>query len=355
MHAQFAKWYAAVDLANDPPTLEKRWKAANAVAKDATWGDVDTLVRTAFGLRAGKSDQTKRIRTILNKADDSFDVAGNDREYQLLCGAALVAQFDLATPIARASALAVTTTAFGGTRKEAVPIDLVGYAEEAITKQSEIVRDRKARHVLPDPPKLDFKDAVAKAKEGSWESVGAAFGLAADVVSKAFGTFITKSQTTVDGLTSQLAMQDEELEMLWWLVGNRSWDLECAFDSVPKQAAPFVLAAELAKLTRSIPGPTAVTSLLSRAGIGDDQTTVPTVINAAPSEWLRTLTEGRQPSPAIHPVHFGVDRRNETDETKEWVGGWAATAQVDAERRFTSIDIAKQAYRERLLLLLVKD
>lgn len=355
MHPHFGQWYSAVDLASDPPLLERRWKAVTRVAKDATWADVDTLVRLVFGLRPSKNDQTPRIRKLLSKGDDSFEQSGNDREVQILSAASLVALFDAASAVSRGAALAVATTSMFGSRKEDVPIDLVGYAEEAIAKQSEAMRERKAAHTLPDAPKIDFKEAVAKSKEGNWDHVASAFGLAADAITKPLAAFVSGAQATINALHAQVAMQDEELEMLWWLVGDRSWDLGCKFAEVSKQSAPLIFAAELAKLTKHLPGPTAVSALLTRAGLADDEVTVPMVVNAAPAGWLQGLMEGRQPSAALHPIHFAVDKRIETGESQAWIASWAASAQVDGERRISSLDVARQVYRERLLLLLVKE
>src|SRR5207237_25124 len=105
-------------------------------------------------------------------------------------------------------------------------------------------RVRKDEHALPAAPKIDLTAAGAKAKEGG-ESLGVAFTTAAEVISTAWLDYAKKAQATLDGVSAQLKAQDEELEMLWWLIGSRSTSLDCAFSDISPTAAPFILATEL--------------------------------------------------------------------------------------------------------------
>ncbi len=356
MHPDFDQWYATLDLTDDEDLLRKRWEAVSTVSSEANWDDVDTLIRTSYGLRPSQQDKRPRVRTLLKKGDDTFADSGNEREFQILAGASLVALFEADSTIGRAAAMAVMTTSAEGGRTPAVPIDILGYAAAAISKQAEGVRNRKAAQPPVAVPRVDFKASAEKLKEGfTLEVASNAFLLAGEAANKAIRSLHGAFQTSMNGLQAQLVAQDEELDMLWWLVGGKSWRLGCDFKDVRGESAPFVLAAELGQLTRQLPGPNSVPALLARAGIGTQEYTIPTVVNAVSEDQKELLAEGRRPSAVMHPLHFAVDKRLETGEPRAWIASWAATSQLDAERRFRAIDIARQIYREHILLTLMKE
>ena len=224
MHPEFARWYHAAELARDEAILQGRWNAVATVAKSASWADVETLIRTVFGVRQSRPEGPTRVRDLLAGADASFEAEGNQREFQLLSAASLVAMFDAATLIGRAAAVAVSTASAAGTRKPIVPIDVNGYAKGAIVKQAESARDRKGVPKLADVAPIDFSAAGTKAKEGG-ENLATAYGLAAGTTTAALKALTQTVQVAINSLHRQLQLQDEELNMMWWLVGGRSWDL----------------------------------------------------------------------------------------------------------------------------------
>jgi hypothetical protein len=61
-------------------------------------------------------------------------------------------------------------------------------------------------------------------------------------------------------------VQDEELNVLWWLHGGHSELAKVPFGELPVAQRPLVLAAELSDLSTILPGPPSLAALLSRAG-----------------------------------------------------------------------------------------
>jgi GTPase-associated system-like protein len=359
MHPDFSRWYREVELSSDPAVHQRRSTAVAALADAAKLPDVELLIRVAYRLREPKPDARQRVIKLLVQADDTFEPTGNDREFEVLAGATLAALFGKPSRIGATAGLAVSTASLLGTRKSHTPMDLAKLAEQALVQHAESARDREPLPKLIDPKKelkLDIATAQAKAREAhSPEHVALSLGLVTDSVTATLKSLVGKFQGAIDTLHQQLQLQDEELNMLWWLVGGKSWDLKCNFGEVPKSAAVLVLAAELAKLTRALPGPNSVGALLARAGVDSAPLTIPKVVNAAPPAWSEPCLSGMKVSSVLHPVHFAMERRAETGEDTDWIAGWAAATGVDANSALSGSDLAMQFYRERLLALLAKD
>lgn len=280
---------------------------------------------------------------------------GNDRELQVLAGASLAALMNKGDSTGAEAALAVTTTSLAGVRKPDLPMDLHVLAEGAIDQISETNRKRPnlASHTSTDAPKVDFEKAAAKVKaEPNAEGFSQAFALAAEATRPVFVEMARRQANAVRAMDHFLRVQDEELQMLWWLTGQRSFDLDCTLNAVPSEVQPLVFAKELADSTEFLPGPASVKALLSRAGLKDrKKIALSTAINTADASWLQKFMPEGEPSPVSTPIHFGIKRQIETGAGDAWVAGWAAAVGVAANFAVSSLTLGLLFYRERLLLL----
>ncbi|MDE0166780.1 MAG: GTPase-associated system all-helical protein GASH [Bryobacterales bacterium] len=354
IHKDFDRWYGEVELRDDQGLKEARWKGVLSVVGDANRDDVEALIRLVFRTRQKAAPETlQKIRQAFKNADDAFDMQDNDRELEVLAGICLVVLMEDGKDIGAAAALAVTTAALGGARKLNVPMDLCALAESAI---DHIAEENRKRPDLEDyspsePPKLDFKKAAAKVRETpDWNSVALAFNIAAGDVRTAMKTMTLEQADAVWAVNQFMSIQDEELQMLWWLIGQRSWDYNCSFSDVEYEARPLVFAKELADSTEFLPGPPSVKALLSRAGLEEkNSATISVVINAANQEWLEKLVGEQNPSPVSSPLHFAIQRQCETGAGDAWIAGWAAATCVNSEHSVTPLLLGELFYRERLL------
>jgi hypothetical protein len=357
MHDEFPRWMHELDLGTRGDSLERRWAGVASIVAEFTPGDVEALVRLSFRTRAlAATTPVQKFRAAFRKTDPEFEVHGNDRELEVLAGACLVALFAQETPTSSVAALAITTAAAGGARKPKLPMDLVGLAEAAILDLTESNSQRPdlLQHMPTEAPKVDFRAAATKVEQQfDAASVVAAFQLAAKATSDALATTACRQAAAVRAINTYSKHQDEELQMLWWLVGERSWDFNCAFDAVPADVQPLVFAKELATLTEFLPGPAAVKALLSRAGLRERRTlALKDAVNGTDQTWLGKLVENDDPSPVTQPIHFAIKRQLETGAGAAWVSGWAATTGIKADHALTPLALGHLFYRERLLRLL---
>lgn len=356
MHPHFPRWHEAIGLGSDQERRMARWAGVSTVAEDETSTNIEALLRLAFKTRqSAESAALTKIREAFKAADAGFDMKGNDREMQVLAGAALSQLMSRGGLAGAEAALGVTTAALAGARKPDLPLDLAILAEDAIDTIAEANRTRPKlkSHATTDAPKFDFEKAAAKVRETpNWEGVAEAFGLAADATRGALAIMARRQANAVNALDSFIRIQDEELQMLWWLIGQRCEDLDCAFDAVPAEAQALVFAKELADHTEVSPGPSSIRGLLSRAGLKERRKiALSAAIGAADPAWLQDLVPETEPSPVSTPIHYGIKRQLEIGAGDAWVAGWAAAVGVPVSFALSPLSLGQLFYRERLLVL----
>ena len=334
MHEHFANWHSFVSLGDDRPRLQTRWEGVSSVVKDADRNTVEGLLRLAYRSRQGpERGVLQAIRQAFKAADGAFEMSGNDRELQVLAGACLAVLMESEQDIGPIAALSATTAGLNGARNPDLPMKLGAIGE------TEIVRWGETRRERPDlTTHFASEQVVSELMENqSWESVGEAF----ELVGSAF-----------EAVDDFLRVQDEELQILWWLTGQHSSAYNCAFDAIPAQALPLVLATELADKTTVVPGPPSVEGILSRAGLKRRRKIrIAAAVNAADSKWLEGVIGEFDPSPVSTPLHEAIRRQLETGPGDAWVAGWAASTGVEATYALSGLTLGNLFYRERLLLL----
>jgi hypothetical protein len=353
MHKDFARWYAAVSVEDNQARRDARWAAVTTITASADHKVVETLLRLACRSRqVPPVAAVQALRDAFKAADDTFEMKGNDRELQVLAAASLAVLMDTNRNTGARAALAATTAGLHGALKPDLPMDLAALGEAAIVRLGEANRVRPAMQG-GDMPAFDFGQAAKKMKEvQSWEGAAQAFTLVGDAIGAATKNLAERQANMVRAFSRFFQVQDEELQMLWWLVGQRSFDYDCSFEDVPVQAQSLVFASELAKQTKFLPGPPSITGLLSRAGLKERKMVpITRAVNTAKAEWLRGVLGEREVSPVATPLHEAIKRQLETGAGDAWIAGWAASTGVNNNHELSALTLGNLFYRERLLRL----
>src|SRR4051794_22593283 len=112
MREEFPRWYRAVDVSENRQRLDDRWKGVSSLVQATDPTNVESmlglLLRTKS--RPDAASMTS-LRKHFKEVDDLFEMSGNDRELEILCGAALATILD-GTGDAAAQAALATTVAF---------------------------------------------------------------------------------------------------------------------------------------------------------------------------------------------------------------------------------------------------
>jgi hypothetical protein len=260
-------------------------------------GDVAALLET---VRIFRQLPEKTSREVFHEAfrtqDATFAQRDNAHEQQVLAGAALVhcvgawkkpnQEESLQTAM-----LAATAVEASSLRAADVNKTLDEQAGAIRASLHTIAREHRRRKaivttLLSSEEESAFKNTIAS-------DVGDHNQLRASL-EKAFQTLllaVNRAESTLDAAAHGLRCADEEANILWWVTGDSSRDLDKPWSAL-KDAAPLIAAWELADLTDVALGPQDAAALLERAlpeakGTRAKEQALHVYVNAVPDEWAK--------------------------------------------------------------------
>lgn len=354
MTADFARWYAEAFM-DEGAKRDLRWKGVVDVTAKAGHLTAEVLTRLAFQTpvpAAGRKTENlsatyNKVVATLSGGDAAFDPSRSTRELQILASSALV-RLVATHPDA---ALIVTTASFGGHRKPDLPMDLGGLGEKALVALS----GRKHARTNIDElklaaPKVDFSIAAEALQSMDPTQWKAQIDLLRDATAVAIEHVVTGQNRVVELLQRQISLDEEELQMLWWLQGGYSRLLDKPFPELEAAIRPLALAHELSTLTVVSPGPASIRAMLSRSGIGGERLKVEEVVNAADLEWAKSVSNSTLVSPVTTPIHFALEQRAELGSNDTWQAGWSGLTGLSADVALPAVKLAELFYREYLFI-----
>ena len=354
MTDEFSRWYRLVSISANRDLLDARWRGVVDLVANADAKSIETMLAIALRTKQRpRAADLAALRGPFKVADDLFDMEGNDRELEILSATALATLFKYDHDTSARAALATTTASCLGIWTADFPLDLATAAESAIWRISE------GRRTRPDLSKSSIErvsqigldqDSINNIKQTfGADTVTVALAMLAKKAEAASNELLTSIDSAVRSMNTFTAIQDEELQMLWWLFGGRSKKMDCPFSRIPDEAQPMVLAAELADATEFLPGIASAKPFLSRAGLKEfKRYSIPAAVNACNRGLLAAFIDGIDPSPVTQPLHFAIKRRLEIDDGTSWVAGWSGMTGVDSDHALPGIELGNLFYRERL-------
>jgi hypothetical protein len=183
MHPDFPRWYREVSVEENRDRIAHRWTGVSKLVADMNLNDAEALLRLVYRAKLRPTaDSMARIRKFFKDADDLFDMQGNDREIEVLAGAALAVLLESDADTVAEIALAITTTVLEGTRVAQLPMDLDALAETSIARIAESQRTRPIR------TKLTLKRSKDALAQFDAAGVSSAFDRAAEAINSAFAS-----------------------------------------------------------------------------------------------------------------------------------------------------------------------
>lgn len=348
MQDQFSSWYASMSFQQDAAFTEKRWTAIKGHVKGVTKTGLTLLARLAFRL---KPQMGSPEVAALRQAFAGDAAQPGDDELIMLSASALAAAMDSdADDMAALAATLVSSMSCGGLRELKQQMDLVGMADNVLHQLSETARRRpsleQAKLVAPTVDKND-EALVQAVNSGELLNVAQALAVATN---KAISAMARRQREFEAAVQKYVNIQDEELDILWWLEGGHSFDLSLDFSKVTAEHLPLAIARELGNLTKVLPGPPALSSLLSRTGLLDAPLqSIPDAVQGMPLDWLNKAVDGLPNdgiSALVTPILFAIQRRHEVHGNDDWIAVWATTTGLPREPVLSPIQFAAAAYRE---------
>lgn len=352
MRDEFPRWYRAVDLGDNREKLDARWKGVSSLARAADRAMVETILAVVLKTRSRPDAQAiAALRSHFKAADDLFEMSNNDRELEVLSAAALATVLDGIEDVAAWAALSTSTALFAGARAADFPYDFGGASEATIARISEGRRTRPRLPWLGQVGRFAVDaDTIEKLKQAiNHDTVVAAVNVVAAQANTVARDMAGKTNAALQAMEYYAAIQDEELQLLWWLFGGRSKMLDRPLADVPADAQAIVFASEVADATEFMPGPESVKPILSRAGLKERRKTgVAAAINAVDAELLSEIVRDIVPAPVVRPLHFAIQRKLEAGDDTSWIANWSAVTGIDADAALPGIELGNLFYRERL-------
>ena len=354
MDADFARWYTE-SFMDEGAKRDLRWKGIVDVANKAGHLTAEVLTRLAFKTPVPASgrksenlaDSYNKLIPMISGGDAGFDPVQSARELQVLAAAALV-RLVATLPDA---ALIVTTASFSGNRTPDLPMDLVGAAEKGLVSLSARKHVRIGIEELNlAAPKVDFTvapEAMQSMDPTQWK---AQFNKLHDATTASIERVVAGQNRVVEALHKQISLDEEELQMLWWLLGGFSRHSDMLFANIELKVRPLALAHEVGEMTAVAPGPASVRAMLARAGVGTEELTIGDAVNAVDIEWAKSVSEPSLVSPATTPIHFALEQRAELGSNDTWQSGWAGLTGLSPDVSLPALKLAELFYREHLFL-----
>lgn len=354
MTADFARWYTETFM-DEGKTRLSRWKGVVDTAENADHITVEILVRYAFATVApadgGKNEifakgHSEFLATI-SGSSSPMDPATSRRELQVLAAAVLMRLFSTLPD----AAITVLNASSVGSRTTDLPMDLVGLAKRAL------VDFAKTKHRRPDVkefkvevPKVEFEvspDALTNMQPNIWKNE---LERLRDVAQTTARMIVEQQNRVSELLVRQVSLGEEELQMLWWLIGSHSNLTGTPFNEVAAASRPLVFGYELGLLTNVSPGPASIRSLLYRTGLSNEVLKIKDAANSADVNWIKEITSSRRVSPVTTPLHFALEKRVEVGSDDAWLPLWASMTGLPTEASMSEVELSELFYREYLFL-----
>jgi GTPase-associated system helical domain len=327
MEKYLSTWYRSAGIATEKIPLPKRAEAINAfeVARD----DVASLTQLFFKLAPSDPSFEEKFRTAINEKDSNFGMTGDDNELVVLAGATLVDVIEQGErSLSDLAILCVVSASAQNLRGAATVVEI----PELIVKH---LGKRSAKRDVAD----DSSEVAALAKKL------ADLGEPYDTLGREF-----------QKLQLLFPIVDEESNMLWWVFGETSRDLDKRWDDMSLEEVCLISPTELAALTKVLPGPVAARAFLDRAvRSGRDSlkdVSIADVVNKTPKDW-RDEHYGK-PIPnelkGILPLCEAVRFSIEAGDNDGWRQMFKSSLRVSAKSKLAPDRMAYQIFLERLTM-----
>jgi hypothetical protein len=360
MHRNFGEWYQQVSIPCTDESLNKRWAGVESWVPTIR-DDVGALLETVRIFR-GLPEKTSRepFLEAFRKQDATFAQRNNAHEQRVLAGAALVHcvgtrnKADLAGSL-QAAVLAATALEASGLRDADVNKTLDEQVCEVRAALQAIAQEQRRRRpfetiLLSSEEQDEFRKLIAT-NVSDHNQLRASFEKAFQTVLKA----VNRSESALKAAAHGLRCADEETNILWWLAGGSSKDLDKPWSAL-KDAAPLIAGWELADLTDVTLGPQGAAALLERAlaetkGTKNKEQPLHVYVNALPEEWARArVAKFSAQELDLAPLSLALSKRVEGNSTAWQAFFESVSGGVKAGTSLAPERVARLAYIEAMFL-----
>lgn len=358
MHKFFADWYRLAKLQTTSEELGRRWQGIENLVKSADYRAGLELVRIFYGRPLKQSTSLDNVHNVFKEADQTFPIRDNELELRVLVGAAIVFLLEQ-EPHKKTDAVALATlcTYCQNLRSEILLPDVVEYAKDYVINEAVRVRalgtPRMAK-VTGDEIRTSVNELKAACTGTNLANIAGSITPPFEAIIKVLNHLSKVANEGMKILTDNLKIQQEETDMLWWVFGEHSRDLNKRMSEVPFPSACLAAGKELADLTVLTPGPRTAVAILDKMLHTSfprmkKTTTISEAVNALPKEWIELFVrEGAYPEiDDLCPIRTGVNKLVEVGD--RWASAFERVTGLKADQQISPLGLSLQMYQEQVL------
>ncbi len=365
MHKDFCQWYRDAKLEPKNDWIDKRWEVVNEINIYEPNSNNHELDLVKFFYDPDKCKETDFYKHFIDsflEKDRTFLTKNNNVEFQVLAGAIIIEYLENADKYnANLIALAMTTKKCKGLFTEDNLPAFQLHAEKHFQDQAENNHKYNTIYEKEITFEIDIeKDLIAPIiGEESSNTLKSAISTNNKDILYEFITFMSikmeELSTNLKSQTSNNFILQEESNVLWWLIGGYSNDLECQVSQLSKTAACLTLGKELSDLTYILPGIYSHESILSKmllhAKTKKQKTSIQEAVNDSTREWREKLTNfmSLDNYETIFPVLCAIKKSLECDGKEDWLPQFKKATNIDPKEEIPIEQLAAQIYQEILL------
>ncbi len=362
MHKHFGDWYREAAIEPSTDQLESRWKGVEAFTKsrkDRSQKLIE-LIRVFYELPPTDEEFAERFRSAFQSIDQTFPMRGNDFEVRVLAGSSLANMIAKGSNEQRDFAALACLCSWSQGLRDNLPIDdLPKIAEEHLFQVA------AGRYSTEEPPSIkgsapDVEDNVAAFQNAIQQNeipqIAEPISNSLTQMSSSAAAFMSSAEAAFEWLASNLKLQQEETNILWWLYSETSNSLNQPFSGFQAAFASLIAGDELADLVAIIPGPLASRAIIHRAlsNVNEEipeKASIQEAVAQAPLEWIKSIAKRSiRDLEDILPVHSAIRAAAESDGAKGSIKALQKRIKAKVNTGIPTESLGLQMYYERLFL-----
>ena len=249
------------------------------------------------------------------------------------------------------AAFAILVCSFSGRR---FPIDeeLLVVARDAVGDAARERRIVLAEKQIAMPPAKDL-EATIDAVQQSWsaDNTRAAFDAVIADLRRCIRQTASSAADAHQSLRGDVIRLAEEVDMLWWHIGDWSETLDRPRTGLPEEAIGVVSGVELGDFVRDVPGPYGAYGILRRTlgKTSDRKAKLKDAVSLIGEDVKKLARRLPQSAMAVFPVHAALDIAADRSRD-DWAAAFDQAASDIKDFDLSYFELAVQAFRERVLI-----
>lgn len=360
MNKIFAEWYRAVNLEPNSTLLENRWNGIESYIKESVSAlEAFELIRLFYRLPVS-SDFHENFTDVFTSTDSAFNRQAQP-ELAVLAGTTLFEMVERDLSLSNLIMLATLSMNFQD-RSPAVPAIFQSILNQFNKKTASI------REITIEPAKNSIPIPLNKSLLSSIETEGIEWSedirkpLHSYITS--LGNYLIKTKKKDNDNLEIINIYSEDSQILWWMVGEWSNDLNVPFKNFYPINASIIAGKELADIIVNMPGPYSAQAVLNKVlevckkPKTNSQDELYSIIEGLDKGWSKSVIELYPPDDTkdITPILTAISKSIQVDGSKEWIPVFKKATALDPENlQISSEKLAFQVYLECLTIKYYND